>query len=200
MKTLLKALLVIFVLILILSSYSYIEFKGQRQANIDDLKTLKFDFETTPINGNNIVDLKIQRYTDVTYLDLVINIQNKGGRDVFLKNPLISFYLEDVIIEETTFEDQRIPSGEVRRVSFNGVTFTSEKIDEALKGRTDNPEEVIDFSANVSSEYEFIIQDINLRTYRLVYSFGGDVLLRQIFGGKTQEEAVVDILGLNKST
>jgi hypothetical protein len=39
-----------------------------------------------------------------------------------------------------------------------------------------------------------------LRTYRLVYSFGGDVLLRQIFGGKTQEEAVVDILGLNKST
>ncbi|MFQ5800807.1 MAG: hypothetical protein ACE5HH_03695 [Candidatus Hydrothermarchaeales archaeon] len=164
--------------------------------HIRELESVEFGFKTTDVEGMKIVDLDILRYSDVTFIDLTIVISNHGDRDLSLKNPVISFYLEDRLVEEKTLEDLSLPAKESISIELKDVTIKTETISEALEGSLGKPGETVEFRAMVSSEYSFKVDNTRLKTYRLPAAFEGRLLLRQIFGGKSQEEAVEEILEL----
>ncbi len=190
----------IVVLALSLGAYSmYQDFRGQKEMQALELSRVRFDFETIPFeDGGRVVDAGIQRYSDATYIDLSITASNTGERDIFLKSPVIAFYLEDVLVLEKDLEDLELPAGGSITIPFSDLSFTSEKITLAMEGKKEISR-VIELSAVVLPEYSYEVGGVVLKTYRLSSSFSGVVPLVEIFGGKSQFEAAVDILGLNKT-
>jgi hypothetical protein len=163
------------------------------------LENLEVRFITTQIEGESVLDLDVLRYTDVTYLDFSIELLNHGQGDLSLKNPVLTLFLEEVFVLDKKLEDQYIAAGGEALIGLRELSFGSEVTDEALKGRIQRSEMTLRLIGDLHSEYFFEVQGIRLKTYRLHKTFEGKVLLRNIFGGKSPEEAVDVILGLNKS-
>ncbi len=189
--------IVVVVLLLASATYTYLQFEKHRYARSKELETVEIRFNTLVIDEQPVLNMSVLRYTDVTYLDLKVELINHGDKVIEFKNPRIKLYLEDLLVKEEAFGDLPLRPGPKKSLPIEEITFETEIINEALKGKTHRPEEVLYVRGEFSSKYVFSIQNIRLKTYSLSKSFEARLLLRQIFGGKTQEEAVEDILSLN---
>jgi hypothetical protein len=165
--------------------------------NIEDLENVEIKFVTTEFEGTEIIAISALSYSDVTYIDLTISAENHGNRDITLINPTINLFLEDIFVIKEKPDDIVLSPGARKRIRLEDLTFKTEIVNEALKGRIERPDVVLDFSGRISFEYNFMIGSFKLKTYVLSTNFEGKILLREIFGGKTQEEAAEEILGMN---
>jgi LEA14-like dessication related protein len=190
--------LLLFSLLIISSSIIYLKFSEHKDKNQIELEDVEFKFITMDSEGMEVIEVDVLRYVDVTYLDLSFVIINHGEKDIHLINPRLELYLEDLFVLKKELDDIDLPP-ESKVIVFDDLTFKSEVIDEALKDKIQRPDETLTLAAVVSSEYYFKLQDITLKNYRLQVNFDGNLLIREVFGGKTQEEASEDILGFDKT-
>jgi hypothetical protein len=190
-------LIILLLIIIISSSVIYLDFSNQKNMNIEELENIEIKFETKEFEGTEIINLSALSYSDVTYIDLTISAENHGKRDVTLINPTINLFLEDIIVVKKELDDLGLSQGTRELIRLEGLTFRTESVNEALKGPIERPETVLDFSGEISFEYNFRIGPFKLKTYRLSNNLEGKILLREIFGGKTQEEAAEEILGFD---
>ena len=189
-----------FLISAILSSLIYGQFYNQKERNRKELGGIEWSFKTTGIEDGEIVDLNLKKYTDVTYLDLTITAKNNWDHQINLKSPAVKLYLEEVLIQEKKLSDLTLPAGSTTSIALKDLTFNSEAINKAIKGRIGRPDEALNLSALLTFEYPFEIRNIRFASYRIPATSTGKILFRQIFGGRTQEEAVdVIIQSLNIS-
>ncbi len=187
-------------LVLGLIVYFFLQYRGEREAREIGLESLEVDFVVATFGDSELINTSVLRYTDATFLDLSINLFNRGGGEIYLRSPVLSLYLEGMPLAEKELNDQSIMAGSRETLTVKGLSFQTEVIDAALKGRTGTLEDVARLTGVLSYEYDFVIADYAVLTYWLNSTFEGNISLIRIFGGKSQEEAVVDILGLNRST
>lgn len=203
MKYSVKILILMVFIILggLLESYNiYLQFQDEQAVNQRALDGLDPRFVEVEKEGNLVIELDALRYTDVTFLDLSINIANPTDQRVVLRNSVVTFFFEDVFAINKTLGNIEVePKGD-RVLDFTSLSFSSEVIDKALKGQSKTLKDYTQIKGVLSTEYDFSPNDIYLWSYSLNTSFTGKVLLREIFGGKSQEEATIDILGLNRSS
>jgi hypothetical protein len=192
-------ILAAFILFTALILLGYLQFKGEREENIIGLSNVEFSFETKVVEEVEVVNFESLRYTDVTYLDILLNVVNRGEQPIILENPILTFSLEDEFVLTYELEDVKLQPNELKLIELNDLTFKSDVITEALKGRVQRPEATLSLRGEVAPKFTFEIRDIVIRTYRLESTFSGKVLLTEIFGGRTGEEAADVILGINRS-
>jgi hypothetical protein len=191
-----QAVILVFLLVLVFSSFLYYQFSQQREMNTAELENVELRFSTTEIDNIEAVDLNILRYSDATYLDLSIIITNNADHEIALKNPMLTLYIGNAFVHEMNLGDITVPAKGSSTMKIEDVSVKTEILSEALKGRMERLEDTIEFNAVLSPEYSFDARNITLVTYRLQTTFEGTILLKQVFGGKSQEEAAEEILGL----
>ncbi len=200
----LKILAVLMFVLFIASSasawYVYNLYTLEREANVADVSMVEFRFETVQGAGIEIVDVEAQKYSDVTFLDFEITASSGGDREIALKNPVITFYLEDVFILNKTLDDIVLFPEGLWSMGFDELTFETVAVENASLRRGNRPDDTFIISAVVTSEYHFTIQDQVLKTYRLNTSFEGRIPLHEVFGGKTKEDAADKILDMGGFT
>jgi hypothetical protein len=194
--------LTLMLLILITASVWHVNnlYNLERGANAVDISMVEFRFETVQDAGIEIVDVEAQKYSDVTFLDFEITASNSGDKELLLKNPVITFYLEDVYILNKTLEDiELFPEGSWS-MRFDELTFETKAVENASLRLGDRPDETFIITGRVTSEYTFRLYNQVLKTYWLSTSFEGRIPLQEVFGGKTKEDAVDRILELSGFT
>ncbi|RMF91658.1 MAG: hypothetical protein D6733_00555 [Methanobacteriota archaeon] len=184
--------------LLLLTSISilYSRFSDERRGHLRELGSLEMAFVAREADAPGVVDTEVLRYSDRTYFDLSINITNRDG-DVTLGNTQLTLYFEGVPVYEEGLHDIAVPSGSSRVIRLEDVPVKTETMDEVLKTTFQRADDSLAVSATLLVEYPFEVMDVVLYTYRLPLSSEGRILLTEIFGGKTQEEAAVEVLKLN---
>lgn len=190
-----QAGLIAFMVLAVVSLAVYWQFSVQKEENTKELESFYLEFKTVTDNrsGVEVLDINVLRYSDVTYIDAVLILSNIGENDLFLRSPMVDFYLEGVYVQNETFSDITLPKQGSSSITFDDLEFETGIIDEAFKVRVGSAD-VLNFTAVFSSEYTFKLGGLALKTYRLERSASGNVLLWSVFGGKTQEEAVKEIV------
>ncbi|HDH27532.1 MAG TPA: hypothetical protein ENH13_00200, partial [Euryarchaeota archaeon] len=97
-------------------------YEADMQNNRDVLTNLDFRFTEDP-GDNGFIFAAAQKYSDITFLDLQVEVENTGSSVVELKNPVVAFYLEDVFILNRSIQNLRLMPGEVRTLEFSDLTF-----------------------------------------------------------------------------
>ncbi len=179
----------------VVSSAVYWQFSLQKDVSIKELEHFYLEFKTVTNNESTgeVIDIGVLRYSDVTYIDVVLIMGNRGENDLFLRSPMVDFYLEGVYVDNKTFSDITLPKQSSSSIPFDDLEFETGLIDEAFKVRASTAD-VLNLTAVFSSEHTFELGGLTLKTYRLERSASGDVLLWSVFGGRTQEEAVEEII------
>jgi hypothetical protein len=200
LKILAALVLILFIASSVSVWYVYNRYTLEREANVADISMVEFGFETVQDAGIEIVDVEAQKYSDVTYLDFEITASSGGDREIALKNPVITFYLEDVFILNKTLDDIVLFPERSWSMGFDELAFETVAVENASLRRGNRPDDTFIISAVVTSEYHFTIKDQVLKTYRLNRSFEGRIPLHEVFGGKTKEDAADKILNLGGFT
>jgi len=159
------------------------------------LSTVDFRFTADPVDEGFIL-ASAQKYSDITFLNLAIEVENTGPGEMELKNPVVAFYLEDVFILNRSLENLLLNSGEVQTFEFNDLTFKSEAVENASLQRGYRGDDAFILRGAVTTDYNFTVQGFVLSSYQLKSDFDGKIPLHEVFGGLSKEDAADVILGL----
>ncbi len=174
-------------------------YEADMQNNRDVLTNLDFRFTEDP-GDNGFIFAAAQKYSDITFLDLQVEVENTGSSVVELKNPVVAFYLENVFILNRSIQNLRLMPGEVRTLEFSDLTFKTVAVENASLQRGYRGDDAFILRGAVTSDYNFTVQGYVVSSYQLTSDFEGRLPLHEVFGGLTQEDAADKILGLQGFT
>jgi len=178
----------------------YNSYKEQRSLEEQKLAELELAYTTSTVKGEELITLQVQRYTDVTYLTLSLVLRNNGAEKIRLRRPRLTFYLQGLPAVERELEDLEVPGGGFVKLPLKDLSFSSELVTEALKRKESAASDVLELKATLSTEHELKIRNTTIYRFRLSNNATGKVPIREVFGGKTKEEAVEEILGFTNAT
>ena len=171
-------------------------YTNQKEQSQNEMEKLEVSFKTIDKDGGEFLDIEVLHYTDVTYLGAGLGLVNNGNEAILINDPNLRLYLESEFILEKELESVNLKPGEDTEIIFDDLKFDSEIINKALSGGSVEFNGTIKIKGILTVKRDFKLSGVNIRSYELSREFEGGILLREIFGGKSKEEAVEDILKL----
>jgi len=174
----------------------YTGFTNQKEQSQNEMEKLEVSFKTIDKDGREFLDIEVLHYTDATYLEVGLGLENTGDEAIVITDPGLSLYLESEFILEKELEEIKLEPGEETKIILDDLKFDSEIINMALSGGTVESNGTIGIKGVLAVEKDFRVFGVKVKSYEVSREVGGRILLREIFGGKSKEEAVEDILKL----
>ncbi len=197
MKILVATLIIVFIAMAGVVRHVDNLYKEDTESSRGVLSTLDFRFTTSDDSSDDgFIFARAQKYSDITFLDIQVEVENTGPGEVELKNPVLAFYLEDVFILNRSLQNLLLMPGDVQTLEFSDLTFKTEAVENASLRRGFRDDDAFILRGTLTSDYNFTVQDFVLSSYQLSADFEGRIPLHEVFGGLSKEDAADVILGL----
>ncbi len=175
----------------------YSQFTMQRDDFLKKIDGVHFEFDETVMGDSGILEPTIRGYSDATMITIPLRIDNTKNEEVFLEKVVFKIYIVGIPLEERAVEDLNIPSKGSKVVTLDEVKISAEKFNDILLGANadvDHPEDAtLQLAVEVNIFYPVELRLLRTDRFNINHvRLEGDIYVRSIFGGRTQEEAAME--------